>query len=149
MKEASLTASAIIRFATNLEDSSSEFYERLANKYINEADSFWSFSKQSGNNKMLISRTYAETITDALEACFSFGGIKLPEIPSQEVNEHTSFKEDLSKAINLESISVSFYSNIGKSSGSLLSTIARSLEKVGQQREKRKKRLESMLSLST
>lgn len=145
MQGASLTASAIITFAETLEEDSAKFYERLASKHLQNADLFLSFSKQCKSDKKLIVLTYRETITDALEACFSFEGVVLPEISLAEIGTETTFSQDLMIAIEFERIAVSFYTNMLNCSKALLSTISKSFEKVSERREKRRQQMETLL----
>lgn len=143
MGGSSITASAVITFAENLEEQTSKFYKQLAEKHLNQV--FDSFTNESKKNGVFLVRTYRETITDALEACFSFEDIVLPRIEIKEVKQDTTYEEDLKSAIKLEEDSVLFYREILKCSESLMSTIARSFEKVAKNREKRKQELETML----
>jgi rubrerythrin len=143
LEGSSITASAVITFAENLEEQTSKFYEQLAKKYPNQA--FVSYTAESRKNGVFLVRTYRETITDALEACFSFEGIALPSIDIKEIKQDTTCEEDIKSAIKLEEASASFYREILKCSESLMSTIARSFEKVAKNREKRKQELESIL----
>lgn len=146
MEKPSVTASAVISFAEKLEEDSSKFYEELAEKYPQSKDMFLSFSKESKNNRILIGRTYRETITDAIEACFSFEGLNLSNIQVQEFLEKaTSYSEALKTAIRLEAKASQFYSNVLKCSVSLLATISNSFKKVDKERKDRKLELESML----
>jgi rubrerythrin len=146
MEKPSVTASAVINFAEKLEEDSSRFYEELAKKYSQSKAVFLSFSKESKNNRILLTRTYRETITDAIEACFSFEGLSLPDIQVQGfLKRATSYPDALKAAIELESKAAQFYSNILKCSVSLLATISSSFKKVSQKRKDRKLELESML----
>ena len=77
MDEQVVTASAVISFVENQEDSSAAFYEQLAARFEELGPKFSAFAKESKKIKVSVVRTYRETITDMLEACFSFEGLNL------------------------------------------------------------------------
>jgi hypothetical protein len=143
------TASTVIDFAGKLEEDSSRFYEELAAKFVENKEQFLSFAEESKKNKTLIVRTYQETITDALEACFCFKGMNL-----DEYSVHTSPLKDakyvdaLTAALKLEKEATKFYSDAARLSGSLLATMTRAFKKVAEKREVRQQALESLLNKS-
>lgn len=145
MKDLNVTASAIISFAEELEDSSSKFYEDLAERFAEERGRFLAFAKESKRNKTLVVRTYQETITDALEACFSFEGLDLKEYAVHTtLAEDTSHFDVLGIAIELEEKACKFYSDIAGRSESLLATIPRAFRRVAEKRSKRRLELQSL-----
>ena len=148
MEEPNVTASSIISLTERLEEDSSRFYEELAEKYAQDKETFLSFSKESGKNKVLIVRTYQETITDALEACFSFKGLNLNDyIVETALPEDTSYSDTLRIAIELEEKASKFYSDAAERSKSLLATIPRFFSKVAERRSNRKLKLKSLLEI--
>lgn len=144
-----MTASAVINFAEKLEDDSSKFYEELADRYPQNKSSFLAFAKENQNNKILLVRTYRETITDAMEACFSFKGLKLHRSKIRKMpGKNTTYADALKIAFELETTATEFYSNVLKCSKSFLATISQSFGKVGQRRKKRITELELMLKIN-
>jgi rubrerythrin len=145
MEEPNVTASAIISFAEKLEEDSSKFYKLLAEKYIENKELFLSFAEKSRKNKMLMVRTYQETITDALEACF-IKGINLNDyIPKTTLAEDADYSTALKMAIELEEKASKFYFDSAKQSESLLATIPRAFRKVAETRNNHKLKLKSLL----
>ncbi|MGD8506509.1 MAG: hypothetical protein PVF15_07600 [Candidatus Bathyarchaeota archaeon] len=146
MGEPNVTASAIIRFTEELEDATSEFYKRLAERHTENKETFLGFAKESEKNKVQVVRTYQETISDALEACFSFEGLNLSDyMVEMKLTEDMSHSDALKTAIELEEKANKFYSNVAELSESLLATIPRIFRKVAQKRSSRKLTLESLL----
>lgn len=140
------TASEIISFADKLEEASAAFYEELGRRYEREKAAFVAFARESRNNKTLVMRTYQETITDALEACFCFKGLDLKDYSySASLTDTASFTDAVKTATDLETRAVAFYLEIAKLSMSLLATITGAFRKVADVREKRKSKLQSML----
>lgn len=79
MRKAVVTASVVINSAEKLEERSAEFYEELAGKYPQNKHAFQSYAKESKASKTDLICTYQETITDAIEACFSFKNLDLQD----------------------------------------------------------------------
>ncbi len=142
-----VTASAIISFAEKLEAESSGFYRNLAEKFEGDhKETFLFFANESDKNKKLIIRTYQETISDALEACFSFEGTNLDDYRVQTaLRDETNVYESLKTAIELEEKAGKFYLDVAERSRSLLATMPRAFGKVAEKRNSRKIRLRSLL----
>jgi len=160
MENLNVTASAIISFTEKLEDSSSAFYGELAERWSEnkqpptpfgkgDKEVFLNFVKESGKNKTSIVRTYRETITDALEAGFSFEGLDLKDYAVETtLAEDASYTDALKAAIDLEKKACQFYSDVAERSRSLLATIPIAFSRVAKRRDKRKLELQSMLDES-
>ncbi len=143
MENMDLTASAVISFIQKLEDSSSAFYEELAERWAESKEIFVTFAKESGKNKTLVTRTYQETISDALEAAFSFEGLDLRDHAiSTALAENASYSEALGMAIKLEEKACKFYLDAAERSQSLLATIPMAFKRVAKTRGKRKLELQ-------
>jgi len=146
-EESDVTASAIISFAEKLETESSRFYKALADKSTeNYKETFLLFAKESEKNKKLVTRTYQETITDALEACFSFKGMNLNDYTVRTaLATETTFPEALKMAIELENKAAKFYHDVAEHSRSLLATIPHAFRRVARKRNDRMIKLRSLL----
>jgi len=146
MEPPKLTASSIISFAEKLEDDSAAFYEKLAKKFTGNEGIFLSFSEDSRKNKVLVVRTYRETITDALEACFCFETLNLNNYKvNAELSENASLSDALKAADKLEENASKFYSDVAEQGRSLLATIPRAFQRVSEKRKARRQTLESLL----
>jgi len=145
MEYRSLTASAIISFTQELEDHSGEFYEQMAKAFPESNEVFLNFAKEDRKNKKLVTRTYQETITDALEACYAFEGLHLTDYaPETTLSACTSYSEALGMAIELEDKACEFYLDVAERSQSLLATIPRAFRRVAKKRNKRKPKLQAL-----
>lgn len=146
MENASPTAAAIISFCEELEDRSSAFYADLAERWAENEETFQTFSKDGGKNKMWVVRTYQETISDALEANFCFEGVALGDYALKTtLAEDASQADALRTAIALEEKACAFYQDVAERSESLLATIPMAFKRVAKKRGKRKAKLESLL----
>ena len=138
------TCSAIISFAEKLESNSSKFYEELAEKSAENKETFLAFAKESRKNKVLVTRTYQETITDALEACFI--QIDLSNYLTETTfREAMTYLDALKMAIELEEKASKFYFDAAEQSKSLLATIPMAFRKVAEKRNNRKPKLKSLV----
>jgi hypothetical protein len=150
MERSQTTASAIINFSEKLEEESSNFYEKLAEKFAKGERVFLSFAEESKKNKVLLIRTYRETITDALEACYSFEGLNLTDYAVKFIlTEGISYFNALKRAIELEDKVIKFYLEVAKLSKPLLATIPSAFRKVAENRSIRKQLLKSLLDEAT
>ena len=146
MDEPVPTASAIISYSEKLEEESSRFYEKLAEKFSENKELFLGFAQQGRKNKVMITRTYQETISDALEACFSFKGLKLPDHTIQtSATENAGYAGALKTAIELEDKACRFYLDAAECGKTLLATIPRAFKKAAEERNKRRLKLETLL----
>ena len=145
MEEPGTTCAAIISLAQKIEGETAKFYENLAERYTERKADFLSFSKESKKNEVLITRTYQETISDALEACF-IEGLNLNNIVlARTLSRDVDFATALRMAIRLEDEATKFYSEIAERTRSLLATIPMVFKKVAKNRKNRKLKLESIL----
>jgi len=141
-----LTASSIISYVQSLEDGSAAFYGELAERFKGHRDSFAAFAAESKKNKVTVVRTYQETITDALEACFCFEGLELASYAvDTALAEGVSLTDALNVAIELEDAAIRFYLEVAERSEALLATIPRAFKRVARKRSKRKDCLEALL----
>ena len=145
MKQQPVTASAVISFSRELESGSSRFYEELAETFAGRRETFLAFAGDGARNELLVTRTYQETITDALEAGYSFEGLRFEDyLTDLRPPERASPAEALKMAIELEERAVAFYLDVAERSRSLLATIPRAFKRVARKRERRKVELEAM-----
>ena len=146
MRETTITASAIISFTQKLEDRSAALYERLAALFTVQRELFQAFAGEDSKNKKLIVRTYQETITDALEACYAFEGMRLEDYEvNTEIPDSASYADALGLAIGVEEKACEFYLDVAERSQSLLATIPMAFKRVAKKRNKRKSNLQALL----
>jgi rubrerythrin len=145
MSQAPLTASTIISFCTDLESRSEAFYNTLSARFPEQATAFARMAKDCTKNSTQVTRTYQETVTDALETGFSFATISLAEY---EVDAELPAEADLAQAVGqalaLEETAIAFYQAVAESSESLLATIPRAFRRVAKTRRRRREKLETL-----
>jgi rubrerythrin len=143
LEELGATASAVISFVERLEEDTARFYERLATAYPEQKETFLAFAKDCRKNKTLVTRTYQETVTDALETGYSFKGLVLGDfMPHVEWKEGKPLAVALGSAISLEGEAVRLYADLAARSKTLLSTIPTAFCKVADVRAAHISRLE-------
>jgi rubrerythrin len=147
MEDVHVTTSTIISFSDRLEEGSAKFYEELAARFAEHQDTFLAWAKDSRKNKVLVTRTYQETITDALEAGFCFEGLNLRDYAFEKtLPAGASYAEALKKALALEEKAQKFYLDVAERSQALLATIPRAFRRVAETRGRRKTGLQAMMA---
>ena len=147
MRDLPVTASAIISFTRELEERSASFYEELAERFPEHRETFQRFAKDCTKHKVQVTRTYRETITDALEASYSFEGFKMGDyIVDVTPSGGLSLGEALKMALALEKKAIAFYLDVAERSESLLATIPRAFRRVAKRRTRRRGELEALQS---
>jgi hypothetical protein len=145
MSEGPLTASAIISFSTDLEARSAGFYRALAERFPAHAGTFAGWAEDCEKSSIQVTRTYQETITDALEAGFSFAGLSLAGYEVDlDLPPGAGLDQALDKAVTLEGQAIAFYQDVAERSDSLLATIPRAFRRVARTRRRRLEKLEAM-----
>jgi hypothetical protein len=144
MSEQTITAAIVVGFSEQLEDGSAAFYEEMARRFPEQGDAFLVFAKDCQKSKVTIVRTYQETITDALEAGYSFEGMRIPPpLFGLVLESGQGLKGALDVCIALEDRASDFYTTAADRS-SLLATIPGAFRRVARTRAQRKSKLEAM-----
>ena len=140
------TAASVIKFAQEVEEKSAKFYDECARTYKEGEEEFLSFVGENKKNVSLVKRAYYGVISDALEACFSFKGLRVDEyLFDTEFDESARLSEILKMSMDMEDKIQRFYQRAGELSESLLADVPRALKKVAEKRNERKQRLNSLL----
>jgi len=145
-----VTASSVISFSKRLEDQSAAFYRDLAERFPEKREALLSLANECEKTKTSVVRTYRETISDALEAGFSFKGLDLADYDVAQLTdsaqrEGVDYEQALVAAVALEGRAHDFYQDVARRSRSLLATIAMAFKRAARDRKRRKQKLESML----
>lgn len=147
MSEPSPTASTIIRFAERLEEETVSFYEKLAAAHPQAKETFLAFAKEAAASRTLVSRTYQETVSDAIETGFSFEGLNLAEYTTEDaIRKDLSYRDALKAALAREQKAERFYAEAAERSQSLLATVPRAFHRIAETRRRRKEGIEAMLN---
>ena len=140
------TAAAVIKFAQEVEEKSAQFYDECARKYKEGEEEFRSFVGENKKNVSFVKRAYYGVISDALEACFSFKGLRVDDyLFEAELGERATLSEILKMSMEMEDKIQRFYQRAGELSESLLADVPRALKKVAEKRNERKQKLKSLL----
>jgi hypothetical protein len=141
------TASSFIRFYNELEDEVIGFYEKLLEdqRFSEYHDVFSSFIEESNWHKDLITRSYREVITDAMEAAFPLKSLDEEdyEVKTGSVNEQ-AVSDVLNDAIQVEGACRQFCLDACDSLSGLLADVPEEFTLVA---EKKSLRIEKLKSL--
>ena len=145
MSPAPMTASTIISFCTDLEARSETFYESLAERFPEQGAIFQRMARDCAKSSTQVTRTYQETVTDALETGFSFASISLADYEADtELPAEADLPQAVGMALSLEETAIAFYQAVAESSESLLATIPRAFRRVAKTRRRRREKLETL-----
>ena len=151
MSEQPLTAAAIISFSTDLEARSQAFYQALAalaalaGRFAGQQATFAGFAQDCAKSSVTVTRTYQETITDALEAGYSFEGIVLSDYAADaDLAEGIDLPQAVAQAMALEEKAIAFYEDVAEASRALLATIPRAFTRVARTRRRRLDKLQAI-----
>jgi len=140
------TASAVISLARRLENESALFYEDLSQRYSKGKDMFAAFARENRKNVVQLERAYYGVISDAIEGCFAFD--IAPEAYTIETTlaRTATYRDALSKAVELEEKIGKFYSDAAEQSKSLMADVPRAFALIASKRDERRTKLRSLLS---
>ncbi len=146
MEDINLTASMIVSFSEKLEDATATFYQELSRRFPDQSAAFTKAAEDAQKHKVWIVRTYQETISDALEACFCFQGMSLQDYGVEpELPDDAGLADALLMAIGLEDEAVRLYEEVAERSQSLLATIPAAFRRVVKKRTARRRQWEELL----
>jgi rubrerythrin len=132
-----------ISLSKKLENDSGSFYEGLANKYPQGAETFLALAKENKKNVQNIERTYFGVITDAIEGCYALN-LETDNFQINSTAAPDSYTAALEQAIKMEETIIQFYLTAAKQSGALMADVPRAFNLVARKREARKTRLAEM-----
>jgi hypothetical protein len=131
------TCSEGISFARELEEAAAGMYERLAELFPADAETFRGYAAANRKNVSNVERAYFGVITDALEGCYAFN-IE-PEEYSLDVTipEGAGRAEALAKALAVEETMLRFYQVAAEQSKGLMADVPRAFSLVARKRSER------------
>lgn len=118
------TAGELVRLSVGLEEDTALYYEALAARFPDRAEQLNAWAKDSRRNAVHIQRTYQETISDALEACYAFDGLDLTAFAAPRPPETGSWELVCSHAAEMETRAIALLNRLADLSENLLGTIA-------------------------
>lgn len=145
MEEQTVTAAAVITFCGLLEDGAAALYEEVARRYALYTEQATVFAAECRKSKLLVLRTYQETITDAIEAGYAFDGLRLGDpLFGVALDDAASAAEALAQTSALEAAAAAFYVDIAERSQDLLATIPGAFRRAGRTHAQRLQRLQAL-----
>lgn len=139
------TATQVINFASQLEEESAKFYEKLAEQFPAGKDTFLFLAKDCRKNKLWIHRVYQEVVSDALETGFSFKDFTVDETAGQvDLTEDTDLPGLAEKMREVEEEVQQLYGEVASRSKSFLADVSRVFERIARRRKKRIEKIKSL-----
>jgi hypothetical protein len=140
------TASEGISLARKLEADSAVFYEELAQRYNQDAETFLSFARDNRKNIAQIERTYYGVITDAIEGCFAFNIDPDDYALNTAIPDGADYTAILNQAVEIEERITGFYLDAAEQSKSLMADVPRVFKLVAKKRDNRQTKLKLLLN---
>ena len=130
--------------AKKLENDSGSFYEALAKKYPQGAETFLSLAKENQKFIQQIDRAYYGVISDAIEGCFA---LKL-EADKYQINNKipAGYDSAIGQAVKMEELIINFYTTAAEQCSGLMADVPRSFNLVAKKRDSRKDKLNLLLN---
>lgn len=145
MTPSAATTSTIISFLERYERDAATFYAALAAVFEPAQTLFRTLGRENERFQRLVTRTYRETISDALESGFAFTGLALDRYPVPHAPT-TGYHDAVRAAIRLETAAAELYQSLAAQATALLATIPHTFTRIARSRRERKARLEALLT---
>jgi rubrerythrin len=138
------TASEGISLSRQLENDSADFYEKLAQQYDKDAETFLSFAKENKKNTAQVDRAYYGVITDAIEGGYALNLETDNYTIDTTVPDGADYADALKQAMEIEKTIVKFYEDAAEQSKALLADVPRAFTLIARKRKSRIEKLESL-----
>ena len=136
------TASSVISFARELEETSARFYEGLAGQYPTSEEVFTGYAKENRKFIKQFETAYYGVITDAIEGCYAFNIDPDKYQLNTELTAGVAVVEAAGKALEIEDSLVRFYTDAAAQSKSLMADVPRAFTLIAKKRSGRNQTLE-------
>lgn len=143
------TASEGITLARKLENDSAQFYEVMAKKYAQDAETYLTFSGENKKNITQIERAYYGVITDAIEGGYAFNLDPDKYAFPTAIPENANYADILTQAAAMEEKITGFYAEAAEQSRALMADLPRTFLLVVKKRDARKAKLKEFLGRET
>ncbi|MGD0795899.1 MAG: hypothetical protein ABR958_10040 [Dehalococcoidales bacterium] len=140
------TASEGITLARRLENDSAAFYQALAKKYPQDAETFLSCAGENKRNITQIERSYYGVITDAIEGGYAFNLEAENYLFKTEIPDKARYGDVLKQAAAIEEKITGFYTTAAEQSRALMADVPRTFLLVAKKRETRKARIQELIA---
>jgi hypothetical protein len=138
------TTSEGISLARKLENDSASYYEALAKKYPEKAETFQNFAKENKKNIVNTERCYYGVITDAIEGCFAFNIEPEKYEFDPSVAKNATLPASIKKALEIEDKIIQYYTDAAEQSKSIMADVPRCFALIAKKRAARVAALKSL-----
>ena len=135
-----------ITLTKKLENEATSFYEGLAQKYPQGAETFLSLAKDCQKYAVQIEMAYYSVISDAIEGCFAFNLETDKYSLDTGLAAKASYPDAVKKVIRVEETLTRFYTDAAQQCETVMADVPRVMKLVVQKRTKRKPELAALLA---
>jgi hypothetical protein len=139
------TASEGVTLSKQLENDSADFYEKLAQLYAKDAETFLAFAKENRKNTVQVERAYYGVITDAIEGGYALDLETDNYTIDTTVSDGAGYADVLKHAVEMEKTIINYYTDAAEQSRALLADVPRAFTLIARKRNNRLEKLESLL----
>lgn len=138
------TASEGISFARDLENKTAAFYEELATRFPEKAETFRSYAKANQRNVSNIERAYYGVITDAIEGCYAFKIEPEDFVIDVATDGISDLAGAVAKAVKNEETLVRFFNEAAEQAKGTMADVPRTFQLVSRKHGERIEELKAM-----
>lgn len=139
------TASEGVSFAREMETATAAFYEDLAGRFADHAETFRGYAAANRKFVANVERTYYGVITDAIEGCYAFKGLE-PEdyVVDVDLGGDVDLATALAKALKNEDAIVRYYNEAAQQSQGTMHDVPRAFLLVAKKKGQRIEELKAL-----
>ncbi len=135
-----------ITLAKKLENEAAGFYEDLAKKYPQGAETFQFLARDCRKYMNQIETAYYSVISDAIEGCFALNLETDKYLLDTNLAAKSGFADAVKKVIGVEDTLIRFYMEAAEQCQVVMADVPRVMTLIAQKRKKRKADLETLLA---
>ncbi len=139
------TASEGISFAREMEMATAKFYEELARRFPEHAETFGAYAAANKKYVSDVERAYYGVITDAIEGCYAFKGLEPDDyVIDVELGAEVDLAAAVAKAVANEEAMLRYYTDAAEQSSGTMHDVPRAFRAVARKRAQRISDLKAM-----
>jgi hypothetical protein len=131
------TASEGISFAREMETATAGYYEELARRFTDDAETFNSYAATNRKNISNVQRAYYGVITDAIEGCYAFNLEPEGYALDVDLSSAADLATAVAKALKNEETIVRYYTDAAEQSKGTMADVPRAFLLVARKRGER------------
>ncbi|MEE4276585.1 MAG: hypothetical protein V2J16_12050 [Thermoleophilia bacterium] len=139
------TASEGISFAREMEEATAAYYEELAKRFPDHAETFGGYAAANAKFVKNVQRTYYGVITDGIEGCYAFRSLEPDDyVLDVEVGADVDLAGAVAKAVKNEETLVAYYQEAAEQSKGVMHDVPHAFLMVAKKKNQRIEQLKEL-----